>query len=158
MYELKKGVKMSWLASSADFILSEWLWNVTWGWYHIPINIFVLLFLLKFFGGVRLVPSILLSFFAQLFSFLIFSAVTIIGPMYVLGLQFVPYDCYTNTLMHPLIVCFSLGGIYFVFHLIFFAIINPFYPLNLKLMTLIAFVANMLSALIVYRFWSINFL
>ncbi|MFC1845568.1 hypothetical protein ACFLX2_00395 [Candidatus Dependentiae bacterium] len=149
---------MSWLTSAADFILSEWLWNVTWGWYHIPVNIFVLLFLLKFFGGVRIVPAVLISVFSQIFSFFFFSAIVVVGPMYAFGLKFVPYDCYAHTPTHPLVICFSLGGIYFILHLAFFAIVNTFYAINLKLMTLIAIVANILSALLVYRFWSYNFL
>lgn len=149
---------MSWLTSTADFILSQWLWNVTWGWYHIPVNIFMMLFLLKFFAHMRIMPAVLTSVFSQIFSFIAFSLVTIIGPIYVLGLKFVPYDCYTHSLPHPLLVCLSLGGIYFVFNIIFFAILNVFYAFNFRLMILIVLVGNILSALLVYRFWSYNVL
>jgi len=149
---------MAWITSAANFLLSEWLWNVTWGWYHIPVNIFILLFLLKFFGGLRIVPAVLISFFAQIFSLAVLSALVILIPVSLLGLKFIPYDCYVHQTMHPLLVCLSLGGIYFVMHVLFFALVNLFYSLNLKLLTLIAFVANGLSAVLVYRFWALNVL
>lgn len=142
---------MVWITSAADFLLSEWLWSVTWGWYHVPINIFMLLFLLKFFGRIRIMPSVFFAIFSQLFSFLILSLVVIIGPIYLLDLQFVPYDCYTQEIFHPLLICLSLGAIYFVLHSLFFVLTNLFYTINVRLLILIAFVANGLSALFVYQ-------
>ena len=149
---------MSWLTSAADFLLSEWLWNVTWGWYHVPVNLFMMLFLLKFFGRLRIMPAVLLSVFSQIFSFLMFSASVIIWPMYILGIKFVPYDCYAHEAAHPLLICLSLGAIYFVFHILFFMLVSPFYKLNMRLLVLIALVGNGLSAFLVYRFWSFNVL
>lgn len=149
---------MSWVTAAANFLLSEWLWNVMWGWYHIPVNLFMMLFLLKFFGGMRIMPAVLMSVFSQIFSFLFLSAIVFIIPISLLGLQFVPYDCYAQQPMHPLAICLSLGAIYFVLHALFFVLVNLFYSLNLRLLTLIAFVSNGLSALLVYRFWSYNVL
>lgn len=149
---------MSWLTMAGNFLLSEWLWNVTWGWYHIPVNIFMMLFLLKFFGRMRIMPAVLMSVFSQLFSFFMLSAVVFVVPVYLLGIQFVSYDCYAQQPMHPLAICLSLGAIYFVLHALFFVLINLFYSLNLRLLILIALVSNGLSALLVYRFWSYNVL
>jgi len=148
---------MVWITSAADFLLSEWLWNVTWGWYHVPINIFMMLFLLKFFGRMRIMPSVFFSVLCQLFSFLVLSLVVILGPIYLLSLQFVPYDCYAHEVSHPLLICLSLGAIYFVLHSLFFALTNLFYTINMRLVILIALVANGLSALLVYQFWSYGF-
>lgn len=149
---------MSWVTTAANFLLSEWLWNVTWGWYHIPVNIFMMLFLLKFFGRMRIMPAVLMAVFSQLFSFLVLSAVVVVVPVYLLSLQFIPYDCYVQQPMHTLAICLSLGALYFVLHTLFFILVNLFYSLNLRLLTLIALVSNGLSALLVYRFWSYNVL
>ncbi|GEM_PF-1204449 len=149
---------MSWFMTLADFLLSEWLWNVTWGWYHVPINIFVMLFLLKVFGRLKIMPAVLFSVFSQIFSFALFSLIVIFGSIYGFGLKFVPYDCYVTQTMHPLLICFSLGLIYFVLQSFSFVLTNVFYKINLRLVILIALVSNMISALLVYRFWSYDFL
>jgi len=149
---------MAWLTTAADFLLSEWLWNVTWGWYHIPVNTFMMLFLLKFFGRMRIMPSVLLSVFSQLFSFLLLSLIVVVGPMYLLGLTFTPYDCYVQQAMHPIFSSLFLGAIYFLFQIIFFVLVNLSYKLNLRLVILISLVSNLLSALIVYRYWGYSFL
>jgi len=149
---------MTWLTTAADFMLSEWLWNVTWGWYHIPVNTFMMLFLLKFFGRMRIMPAVLLSVFSQLFSFFMFSAIVIAGPMYLLGLTFVPYDCYAQQALHPIFSCLFLGGIYFLFQILFFVLVNLSYKINLRLVILISLVSNLVTALLVYRYWSYSFL
>lgn len=145
---------MAWLMSGANFLLSEWLWNVTWGWYHIPVNIFVMLFLLKFFGRMRIMPAVLFAFFAQVFSFLLFSVIVVVGPIYLFGLEYTPVDCYTCTEIHPLLISLFLGAIYFFFHALFFFLVSFFYKLNLRLVILISLVANGLTALLVYYYWS----
>lgn len=148
---------MAWLDASADFLLSEWLWNVTWGWYHVPVNVFMMIFLLKFFGQMRIMPAVLNAFFAQVFSFLVFTIIVIAWPIYFLDLKFVPFDCYAHTMIHPLLVCLSLGAIYFVFHTIFFILISLIFKINLRLVVLISLVGNGLSALLVYNYWSYSF-
>jgi len=147
-----------WLKSTADFLLSQWLWNVTWGWYHIPVTMFIMMFLLKFFGRVRIMPSVLISVFSQVFSFALFSLFVVAVPVYLLGLKFVPYDCYTQEIMHPAIICLSLGVIYFLFHILFFLLLDLFYDVPLRFFILISFVANIVSALLVYKFWCFNVL
>lgn len=157
-YQSKENSRMTWITPTADFLLSEWLWNITWGWYHIPVNVFMMLFLLKFFGRMRIMPAVLCSVFSQVFSFVGFSALVLAGPIYLLGLEFVPYDCYTHELMHPLLICLSLGAIYFVFHALFFALFSRFLKINMRLAILISLVANGLTALLVYNYWSYSFL
>ena len=149
---------MSWITPAADFLLAEWLWNVTWGWYHIPVNVFIMLFFLKFFGRMRIMPAVLFSVFSQIFSFLLFSFVVVVGPMYILDLKFVSYDCYAQEVTHPIFSCLFLGVIYFGFHSLFFFLINIYFKINLRLVILISFVANIITALLVYRYWSYSFL
>lgn len=149
---------MEWLTTAANFLLSQWLWNVTWGWYHIPVNIFVMMILLKFFGYLRIMPAVLLAFFSQIFSFIVLTAVVLLGPVFCMGLQFQFYDCYAVQALNPLTISLSLGALYFVFQVLFFVIVNAFYSLNLRLLTLIALVGNFITALLVYRFWGCHVL
>lgn len=149
---------MSWITTAANFLLSEWLWSVTWGWYHLPVNVFMMIFLLKFFGYMRIMPSILIAFFSQIFSFVVLSVIVFIIPIGLMGLQFTCYDCYVQHPLNSLTISLSLGALYCVLHIIFFVIINAFYSLNIRLLSLIALVANSATALLVYRFWSSNVL
>lgn len=149
---------MSWITTASHFLLSEWLWSVTWGWYHLPVNVFVMIFLLKFFGYMRIMPAVLIAFFSQIFSFLVLTLIVFLVPIYLLGLEFVTYDCYVVQTMNPLAISLYLGAIYFAFHILFFVLVNLFYSLNIRLLTLIALVGNGVTALLVYRFWSCNVL
>ena len=148
---------MVWITSAANFLLSEWLWSVTWGWYHVPVNIFMMICLLKLFGRMRIVPSIIISVLCQFFSFLLLTLVVFLVPIYLLNVQFVSHDCYANEIFNPLFICLFLGAIYFVLHVLFFALTNLAYTINMRLVVLIAFVANVLSALLCYKFWSYDF-
>ncbi|MCK5632943.1 hypothetical protein KAH94_04290 [bacterium] len=145
---------MSWLVSATDFLLSEWIWNVTWGWHHIPINIFVMIFLLKFFGRIRIMPAVLSAFFSQIFSFLVLTFIAVFLPKYIFGTQAFQQTYFQQTLMDPFLICLCLGAIYFVLNTLFFMLLNLVYKINLRLFILIAFVANGISAFLVYKFWS----
>jgi hypothetical protein len=144
---------MEWVTTAGQFLLSQWLWNVTWGWYHVPVNVFVMLLLLKFFGYLRIMPAVLIAFFAQIFSFIALTIIVFLGPIVSMGLEFKLYDCYTAPALNPLAVSLYLGAIYCVLHIIFFLIVNSFYSLNMRLVTLIALVGNTITALLVYQFW-----
>lgn len=144
---------MIWFTQASNFLLSQWIWNVTWGWYHVPINIFVMLFFLKFFGYLRIMPAVLLAFFSQLFSLLVFSVFVIAVPIYALDIHFSLYDCYAQAYPNVLLTSLSLAAIYCVLNIFFFAIVNFFYSLNLRLLILISCVGNGITALLVYRLW-----
>src|SRR5208282_2265551 len=61
------------LTAISQFFLSEWLWSVTRGGYHTPINIFVMIGVCIFVLRQKTVPSVLLAVSANLFSFILFA-------------------------------------------------------------------------------------
>jgi len=138
------------------FFLNTWLWSRTWGIYHMPTNILVMLALLKFVGRFKLVPSVLLAVFSKVFSSALYTVIVFL-LVFVVKIQFVPTESLNNSeSINVLLACICLGLVYAALQSIFFLMVNKFYALNVRVTTLIAFVSNIISALLVYRFLEIN--
>jgi len=133
------------------FFLDKWLWAMTWGIYHIPINILVMLILLKFVGRLKIVPLVLLAFFSKIFSSVGYTLM-VLFIVFVVNLDFPLFDYNYVKSINLLLNCIYLGLIYSAFQSLFFFIVNKFYVLNLHLIILITCISNMLSALIVHKF------
>ncbi len=140
------------IQSINEFLLSEWLWNITWGMYHIPINFIMMFFLLKFFGQMKIISSILLSFFGQLFSLSLYTGFVVGVLIYGLGIDFQQNHQFLYEPMHVLLICFSLAAIHSCIQIIFYTIISNIYNLNNRLLLLITITSNVLSTLLVYLF------
>ena len=139
-----------------DFFISTWVWSVTWGIYHIPLNIIVMLIFLKFVGKFKIVPSVLLSFFSKVFAVL-FYALIVFFLVFSFGLKFSPETNTDNVqFVNVLLACISVGIIYSAFQSLFFIVVNKFYSMNLRDTILISFVSNIITALLIYRFLEIN--
>jgi hypothetical protein len=144
------------LKTVIDFFISTWLWAITWGIYHVPVNIFVMFFLLKFVGKFKIVPSVLLAFFSKIFAVTSYSLIVFL-IVKIFGLKFIPEINVDNAqAINILLACISVGIIYSILQSLFFFIINKFYSINLRITILISFVSNIATALFIYRFLEIN--
>lgn len=138
------------------FFLNTWLWSMTWGLFHVPLNMLIVIVLLKFVGRFKLISSILLAVFAKVFSVALY-AVIIGFFLVVLDLQFVPPGEFGNSQgIDVLFASICLGLVYTAFEVIFFFMVNKFYALNVRVTILIAFVGNIISALLMYWFLEVN--
>ncbi len=144
------------ISTIAYFFLNTGLWAMTWGRYHIPVNIIVMLILLKFVGKFKFMPSILMAFFSKVFASALY-IVCILFLVFVIKLQFIPPENLdAGAHINVLLASISLGMIYSIFQSLFFIIINKFYPLNARFTTMIVFVSNTITALIIYKFLEID--
>ena len=138
------------------FFLNTWLWGMTWGVSHVPINIIVMLALFKFVGRLKIMTAILLAFFSKVFASALYTML-VSFLVFVVKLKFIPLDNVTGIQgSNLLLACIYLGLIYSALQTIFFLIVNKFYEINLRVITLIVFVSNIISSLLVYRFLEIN--
>ena len=133
------------------FFVSTWLWGMTWGIYHIPVNVFIMIALLKFVGGFKLIPSILITFFSKVFSLLLYFLIVVFF-VFIFKFQFVIPKNSDLQLINVLRECIFLGIIYSVFQSIFFLIVNKFYKLDVRFMLVVSFASNVISALLGYKF------
>ena len=143
------------LAKAIDFFVSTWLWADTWGIYHISLNIIFMLILLKFVGKFKIVPSVLLSVFSEIFAILVYT-LTVFALVFTLGLKYVHAGNADNVqVINILLACISVGIIYSFLQSLFFFIVNKFYSINLRIAILLSFVSNVAAALFIYRFLEI---
>ena len=134
-----------------NFFLSEWLWSITWGLYHLPLAIFFMFVLCKRFLAMPIVPAVLLSFFSSLFSFVVLSMAVISILIFGLQFEYVPTDFYAHPEQEdPLHVCLYLGALYVCLHMIFFAIVGRWYKLSLSSLFVITCLAQCMAAWCVY--------
>lgn len=137
----------------AQFILSEWIWSVTWDMYHIPFNIIVMLLLLKFFFRIDMVQAVCMAIFSQLFAFFIFSVCSF-GAMYLIGVGGSP-ESYT-VVPRPLYATLLLGMLYSVFQVMFFAWRHSLYKVSLPMLAALVIISNNLTVLITLVLFSVE--
>jgi len=138
------------------FFLNTWLWGMTWGISHVPINIIVMFALFKFIGRLKIMTAILFAFFSMVFGSALYTLIVSFF-VFVVKLQFIPLDItYGTEYSNFLLASIYLGLIYSVLQMIFFLMVNKFYEINLRIITLIVFVSNIISSLLVYRFLEIS--
>lgn len=129
----------------ADFILSEWLWNITWDWYHIPLSFLFMTLLLRIMMRINIIPAVLISFCVQLYTFGVH--IGLIGFLiYVLDVPFDPAAL--AGLQTSLSACFNVALVNVLLQGLFFLILNMFYKLNFGLAITVVVLSNMLSAYI----------
>lgn len=134
------------LTAISHFFLSEWLWSVTRGAYHMPINIFVMIAWCIFVRREKTIPSVLLSVSANLFSFFIFT-----GIVYFFKVDYIPGHDEIYVITSVLSSCMYLGVIYATLQSIFFFMVRRFYTFNLISTLIAAYVSNLITAWIMYR-------
>lgn len=132
----------------ADFFSGLWLWNMTWDWYHVPINFLLLCLLFNIFAHMNIVQSVLLSLLAHLYAYIIFSLLVAGFLTYLLNYS---YDPNTATYVpDPAHACFYLGTIYAALQISFLALVNIKYKLHLFTAMVVVIISNCLSAGIAY--------
>lgn len=141
------------ISTISNFILSEWIWGVTLGLYHIPCNIIAMIILFKFFLRINIVPAVFLSLGANLFSFAIFTLITLI-TMIIIGHGNGPtsFDYIPNP-MHAFVF---LGIIYALLQSLFFKLISHRRGLQLSWFVAITFISNNLTVLLCYLFIAVD--
>ncbi len=137
----------------AHFLLSEWIWGITWDTYHIPFNIIIILILLKFFLRINMVPAVCMAIASQFFAIIVLSLFTF-GAMYLIGPgsgpdSFVFVPC-------PLYATLFLGLLYTFFQIIFFSFKKCRYKAPFSAIAAIIFISNNLTVLITWLLYSIE--
>lgn len=138
------------LSSFGLFLVSEWIWAVTFARAHIPLNMILMLVLLLTVGKAGLVPAVLYAFFSQIFALSFFTLLVHGLIDKVFGITFsVMQEAET---IHPFAATFLLAMIYATLQWLFFYILSCFYSLPVKRYTCVAVLSNLITMCIVYKF------
>jgi hypothetical protein len=133
-----------------EFLLSAWLWNITFGGYHVPLNFFFMFLLLKIIVRIPITSAVLLSFFSNVAAFVFFSVGVVGGLVYALGMPYMPVEPWSATPFVFLTASIKLALIYIVLQAIFFYVISKRNIIDLPWVLLVTVVSNALSAWMVY--------
>lgn len=134
----------------SDFFLSEWIWSITWGMYHIPINIVVMFILAKLNLRVSNIPLLMMIIGAHVFGIVVFSACVLGLLGFSLGINYLPTENAYDQTYNVLNASLALGSIYGVFHSMFFVLLSYHYELPLRYLVVITILSNLISAQLVY--------
>lgn len=138
---------MKLLYAFGQFIISEWIWSVTFGQHHAAIAI-VLMIIAFLYMRISFVRAILLALSAQLFAWLMLGGSALVVVHQLFG---VTYDAVEpSTGLHPLAASFLLGVIYVLFVMLFFYMLRTWLPRPYELMVKAAAICNVIAAFIVY--------
>ncbi len=111
---------MNTFTSLADLLLAKWLWSMTFDWYHLFINLFLMAFLVRNMHESTYWRAFLFSLGLQAFAFAVFTGLVVGILYYALGWEYVlpevPQLPVNNYVMRS---CLALGIIYSMAQTIF---------------------------------------
>ncbi len=134
--------------SFGRFLITEWLWSITLGSYHIVISTLLLIVLFLFVAKLRMIPAVLLSVSSHLFALGSFTFFAYFVLTKLLGITF--DQTKPITLVHPLVVSFLLGVIYTGLQALFFKFVSKWYRLPLQKIYYLTFASNTIASFIIY--------
>ena len=142
---------MSIFISLGDFLLSKWLWSMTFDWYHLFINLFLMAFLFRGMSHSSYWRALVLSFILQLFAFALFTGVVVGILYYTLGWEYVmPEVAQLPLANYVMRACLALGVIYAVAQTIFVFAWHLYAPVRLMPYLVIIWMGNFISTIISY--------
>jgi len=142
---------MNSLASFADFLLAKWLWSMTFDWYHLFINLFLMAFLFRGVSHSLYWRAWLFSLVLQLFAFGMFTAIVVGVMHYGLGWEHVQPDvAQMPAANYVMRACLGLGVVYSVFQTIFIFGYQLYSPFKRMPYLVVIWMGNFVSAIISY--------
>ena len=139
------------LANVSNFLISEWLWSVTWNWYHLPFCIVFMYIGFKWFLGYNSTLSALISLGSNAYAGVMLTALVVGVFAYVFNIRYEPKNMYAiNAVAQPFQACLYLGIIYTMLQIIFLSIVRIFYSFKLFRSLLIMFVSNIVASFVAY--------
>jgi hypothetical protein len=132
----------------ADFLLSEWLWSVTFDWYQVIIGIPVMFLLLRLFAGMRTVRALLIACSAYFVGFMLYFLIVSGILSYFMDVK----DMMAQSAIpiNPFLASIRLGIIYALMQSIFLGCIYYGSTNRIRAVVLVIWISNFLTALISY--------
>ena len=147
---IKRKFIMLLLTFIGDFLLSEWLWGITFGWSYLLISVLVIYFFLRRFFSLSRFRCLFLSLSANGFSFLLYYVIVVGLFIHLLQWWYVPGQC--EVLTGPFFATFWLGLIYTMLQISFFVLISKVFRINLKRLLTVAVLGNGVTIVLAYAY------
>jgi hypothetical protein len=139
------------LPTISDFILSTWLFSITYDWFHIMINTVMLSILFQAFLRMGVSRAIMLSFSAHFFAFITYAVVAISVFLNHAMTSYMPSEVSeTSKSDDVLLACIYLACVYAVLQSIFLLLMHIRSEFPLRRIIEIVWLSNGMSALLSY--------
>ena len=132
-----------------DFLLSTWLWGMTFDRIHLLITSIIMIILLKFVAKKTFLRATIVSLSANLISFGIFTLIVVFGLMYLLNWQYtsIPEPLLPFDIAFP---CIALGIVHACLQIMFFTLLKKFFHKNVLTYVIIVLLSNSIATVISY--------
>lgn len=141
------------MLTAAHFLLSEWLWGMTYDLYHIPLNIIMMIIVLKLFFNISVIRAVSMAALSQIFAFTVLSICSF-GSMYFIGAGGGP-DSFT-VVPGPLYATLFLGLIYAVLQIVFFTFSQSRHNMPFSALLVTVIMSNSLTLLITWLLFNVE--
>lgn len=139
------------ITAITNFLLTQLIWSITGGSYHIPISFLLLFMLLKLWDHLSWIRAFFIDLYLTFGSFIIFFALIFGVIVWGLGTPYVlPEDTYQGSFDH-LNMSLILAALYSGIQIVQLYCIRKWVHFNFWRTVLCAVCANFISALLVYK-------
>ena len=134
-----------------EFILSGWIFSVSYDWFHLILNTFLLCIVFSVVARVSSGRAVLLSFSAHFFAFMIFALLAVSFFAYHVVVEFIPSEITEVGAARDILrAAFHVGFIYAVLQSVFIALLHIGSDLSLRRLLVAVWVSNLISASLSY--------
>ena len=139
------------MESIGYFLLSQFIWSVTFGFYHVLFSLIAMFLLFVLWERLPFISSVLLSISAHAVAMLTLFLVVKIGIIDIWDYQYAPFS-YETIGYSPWIASLSLAFTYAFIQSIFFLLLSMrFTWLHKARPLLVALISNLMAAVLVYK-------
>ena len=139
------------IKATIDFLLSQWLWGVTFDWGHMVLTLFFMIVLIKVALKKNIIHAIGISLAAHGFSFFVFTALVVGVIIHLFNWHYSPIGIDAQlTKIDVMRACLFLALIYSVLQTGFFLLLQKFTGNFALPYVVIAWISNGVAALLSY--------
>lgn len=132
----------------SDFLITEWLWSVTWGVYHVPFLLAFMIILLKRVGRMRWIPTLMNAIGSLVFALFVYGFII----AWLVPDAQIDYTTAQERIQVPSSWWASmyLGFIYALLQIFFFMLVSLVYTSNRARLIVIVAISNFVAAVAAY--------
>lgn len=136
---------MDFFSDLNQWLLVEWIWNVTWGFYHVPIVVLSMVCILRWYMRYSYSKALFLSLMSALCAIGVYTLYVPVILISVVGLT-------TDWVADPLPASLYLAIIYTFLQSCFVWFWNIWRPIDMQRVIIAIAVSNVIAALIVCKY------
>ncbi|MDZ4130303.1 MAG: hypothetical protein U1E02_39975 [Hydrogenophaga sp.] len=135
---------MGFFSDLNQWLLAEWLWSMTWGFYHVPLATLSMVFLFHFYMKMSVRVATWQAIKASFFALVVYTLYVPVFLIYWLGLA-------TDWVADPMPASLYLGFIYGALQSSFFWLQSTWSPINMRRVLVVVALSNFAAALVIFK-------